>query len=417
MKGYGLVGNERGTVLFFVLGTLLGLALMGGLAIDLAFFSTAKGELQRSMDAAALAGAGQLGSDDSVFDAVRDEAQKFAGLNPTRANLSATNPTGAITLDLNPGNDPSKNIVLGIWDGTSFTSDLIPDGSTVNAVRVQYATEVPTSWLGILGLTTLPVSAYATAIANPPIDAACEPTLPIAVTSCSFFDAETGAFTSQGCGTGISFIRSNKICDDSPGSPQACNAGTWASLDGSNPTPSYLDDAIVNAANPEEGVCPVTEPSGTETSLNNGMLDNVFHTIADLCDGSHPSVSPTAKCLETLEPPLVVNGTEFTQGWEIGVMMVNPDDPDPPVCPPGALSGTATVMTYTKMVITQVFYKQQGCVVTRQNPDPQAQPYCDTTDNDLRAIFGYFRCDDFGDTASTEPLPRAALADQRRLVQ
>ncbi len=159
-----LLGNERGTVLLFVLGILLFCAVFGGLAIDLAFFSTAKGELQRSMDAAALAGAGKLGSDDSVFDAVRDETQKFAGLNPTRANLSATNPTGAITLDLNLGNDPSGNIVLGVWDGTSFTSDLIPDGSTVNAVRAQYATQVPTSWLGILGFNTLPVSAQAIAV-------------------------------------------------------------------------------------------------------------------------------------------------------------------------------------------------------------------------------------------------------------
>jgi Flp pilus assembly protein TadG len=409
MKGYWLVGNERGTVLFFVLGTLLFLAVFGGLAMDLAFFSTAKGELQRSMDAAALAGAGQLGSDDSVFDAVRDEAQKFAGLNPTRANLSATNPTGAITLDLNLGNDPSGNIVLGVWDGTSFTSDLSPDGSTVNAVRAQYATDVPTSWLGILGLTTLPVSAHATAIANPPIDAGCEPTLPLAVTQCSFFDAETGAFTNSGCGTGITFIRSNTTCDNSPDSPQGCNAGTWASLDGTTPSPSSLTDAIVNAANPAEGSCPVTESSGENAETNNGMLDPVFRTMADLCDGSHPSVTG-AKCLETLDEPLVVNGTTFTQGWEIGVMMIETE------CPPGPMSGAHEVMTYSKLVITQVFYKTRGCVID-PNPDPQAAQYCPTTDNDLRAIFGYFRCDDFGDTASTKPLPRAALAPGRRLVQ
>jgi hypothetical protein len=173
----------------------------------------------------------------------------------------------------------------------------------------------------------------------------------------------------------------------------------------------------VNAANPAEGVCPVTEPSGNEAAVNNGMLNPVFKAIADICDGSHPSVSLTgAKCEEDLIPPLVVDvnggGTiEFNQGWEIGVMMVQTE------CPPGPMSGSLPVMTYSSMVITQVFYKQQGCVVTRANPDPQAQPYCDTTDNDLRAIFGYFRCDDFGDTASTEPLPRAALADQRRLVQ
>ncbi len=161
MKGYWLVGNERGTVLIFVLGILLFCAVFGGLAMDLAFFSTARGELQRSMDAAALAGAGNLRFDDSVFDAARDEAQKFADLNPTRANLS-DNPPGAITLDLNPGNASNGNIVLGIWDAGTFAPSL--DGSQVNAVRAQYATQVPTSWLGILGFNTLPVSAQAIAV-------------------------------------------------------------------------------------------------------------------------------------------------------------------------------------------------------------------------------------------------------------
>ncbi len=165
MQGYRLRRNERGTVLLFMLGSLLFLLVFGGFAIDLAFYSTAKGELQRSMDAAALAGVGNLGFDDSVFPTVRQEAQKFALLNPTRANLSELNPTGAINLDQNIGNaDLDGDITLGAWDGTTFTPSL--DGSQVNAVRCQYATDVPTSFLGILGFNTLPLSAQAIAI-NP----------------------------------------------------------------------------------------------------------------------------------------------------------------------------------------------------------------------------------------------------------
>jgi len=155
MQGYRLRGNERGSVLIFMICTFLFLLVFGGFAIDLAFLSTARGELQRSMDAAALAGAGQLGFDDSVFGAVRLEAKKFAGLNPTRANLSELNPTGAINL-------LDEDIVLGVWDGATFTPSLV--GSEVNAVRCQYATDVPTSFLGILGINTLPVSAQAIAL-------------------------------------------------------------------------------------------------------------------------------------------------------------------------------------------------------------------------------------------------------------
>jgi hypothetical protein len=101
------------------------------------------------MDASALAGAGQLGFNDSVFPTVRQEAGRFADLNPSRV--------GAVTLDPNPANDPNGDIVLGVWDGATFTPSL--DGIQVNAVSTQYATEVPTSFLRILGFNTLPVSA------------------------------------------------------------------------------------------------------------------------------------------------------------------------------------------------------------------------------------------------------------------
>ncbi len=156
MKGHWLRGNERGSVLLFMLGTLFFLLVFGGFAIDLSIFSAVKGELQRSMDAAALAGVGNLGFDDSVFPTVRQEASNFASLNPSRV--------GAINLGLNAANDPNGDITLGIWDGATFTPSL--DGSQVNAVRTQYATEVPTSFLRILGFNTLPVSAQAIAI-NP----------------------------------------------------------------------------------------------------------------------------------------------------------------------------------------------------------------------------------------------------------
>jgi Flp pilus assembly protein TadG len=205
-------------VLLFMLGSLLFLLIFGGFAIDLAFYSTTKGELQRSMDAAALAGAAQLGLDDSTFPAVRQEAQRFAGFNPTRANLSELNPTGAINLDQNSGNADLDGVTLGVWDGATFTPSVT--GSEVNAVRCQYATTVPTSFLGILGpdLNTLPVSARAIAVSNPP-DAlppgACM--FPMGTTSCQFQNA--GAYNSLGCGSPMTFATSS-------GNPPDTQAGT-----------------------------------------------------------------------------------------------------------------------------------------------------------------------------------------------
>ena len=59
--------NERGNVLLFTFTLLVLVLVMGGFAIDFAFQAAARTELQRSIDAAALAGAGKLGFDDTVF--------------------------------------------------------------------------------------------------------------------------------------------------------------------------------------------------------------------------------------------------------------------------------------------------------------------------------------------------------------
>src|SRR5216684_8747914 len=90
--------NQRGRILLFT--TVLVVPLMiivGGLAIDLAYYGTVDGEIQRSMDAAALAGAGKLGFDSSVFPTVRSFAQSYAAANQFKV--------GTINLNLNTAND------------------------------------------------------------------------------------------------------------------------------------------------------------------------------------------------------------------------------------------------------------------------------------------------------------------------
>ena len=76
--------NEKGNVLLFTTVLVVPLLIVfGGLALDLAHLGTADDEVQRSLDAAALAGAGKLGFDSSVFPAARAWAQNYALLNPS----------------------------------------------------------------------------------------------------------------------------------------------------------------------------------------------------------------------------------------------------------------------------------------------------------------------------------------------
>ena len=346
--------DQQGSILLFT--TILVVPLMiilAGLAMDMAYFGTVDDELQRAMDAAALAGAGKLGFDSSVFPTVRNFAQSYASANRYKV--------GTISLGLNTANAPDGNIVLGIWSGGTFTPSL--DGSKVNAVRCQYSTTVPTSFLKLIGITSLASAVQAVAIANPPVTPGCgTPILPIAVVPCAFYDAGTGAFNnSNGCGTGLTWISSNKICDGSPGSSQSCNSAAWASLDGSNWTNSQIQSAITNAgsANP---TCNVTVGTGQNTYTDNGMVQPTFNLLRDTF---------TAKRTSTLAGGDVTraDGTVAYQaswgGWETGVMLVSTP------CPPGPINGQKQILTFSKFVVTQIFDQNSQCIVT-PNMDPQA---------------------------------------------
>jgi len=395
-----LRGNERGTVLLFMLGSLFFLLVFGGFAIDLAFLSTAKGELQRSMDAASLAGAGQLSFGDSTFPTVRQEAQNFANLNPTRANLSDLNPTGAISLDLNPGNDPNGDITLGVWDGATFTPST--DGTQVNAVQCQYATEVPTSFLRILGFNTLPVSARAIAIANPPNalpEGQC--LFPAGVTACTYQDA--GAFTSQGCGTAMTFKNS------SGAPPPDGNTAAWINPDGTGtPNASDLKDALAAVANGDACISTlnVTDDVGT----NNGMVQSVMSDLVGYFIDKYTASEESGTLITINDED--GNPTYTGYGWEVFVALIETD------CPfPGPINGDHQIQTFAKFIITQVINKGD-CAVDNPN-DANSAPLCGTSSPSFRGVFGYYDCSGTidGTVATSGSAPRAGIARRRRLVQ
>ena len=397
--------DQQGSVLLFTTVTLVLLLVFGGIAIDLTYFGSVRRELQRSMDAASLAGAGNLGFDDTAFPAARVAAQDYAAFNGYSDPAA-----GVISLNQNTANDPNGQIVLGIWDGGSFTPSL--DGSQVNAVRCQFATTIPTSFLRLLGRNTLPVSARAIAVSNPPLNP--EPgtcVFPIALSDCLFKDA--GPYSSNGCGQPATFISSSgKDPDEKAGT----NTAAWANLCGTS-TPSVpVTSAAINAAASvdtcgapcESGMPEQGDPIGT----SNGMQQVVF----DLLETKFKEKFNSSETYTVKDKYGNITYNEG-HGWKVFVPVIKTE------CPPKEINGEHIIDGWTEMVITQVI--NHGYCAVSNDKDKNSWPLCPPPLNPIgepivpnrRAVFGYYNCTLVKSVASREPGPRSALGTKLRLVR
>jgi Flp pilus assembly protein TadG len=409
MKLQRWLRDEKGSILLFTTALVVPLMIIfGGLALDLAHLGTVDNEVQRSLDAAALAGAGQLRFDSSVFPAARTWAQNYALLNPFRAG-GATPAT--INLNLNTPNAANGDIVLGNWNGSSFTPSL--DGTQVNAVLCRYQTTVPMTFLRLLGFTGLPVSGEAIAWATQPVTpppTAC--VFPIALSSCSF-----GGSTSLGCGATVTFISSS---DDSA---VGGNTGAWASIvPGAGSSNSEISSQVMAAAN---GTCTGTPLStGDDIPVNNGQFNNVINWLS----GNDPTAFPAKYAAS---PTLTVNGPGGPsdiayqgKGWEVFVPVIDTGAG----CPPAAINGSPPIVGWTRMVITQVLGKNGTCAVANHWAGNPWDQHCfegtkNGTATDLppawagqTGIFGYYDCTYAPAPPSPVPGPITATA-RLRLVR
>jgi Flp pilus assembly protein TadG len=407
-----ILKEERGSAVLLALGFMIFLLAMGGIAIDVAYQMTATGELQRSMEAAALAGAGKLGFNDTVFPNVRTAAIQYGVLNPYHNAFG-----DLINLDPNLSNAPNGNIVLGVWDGAAFTPSL--DGTVVNAVRCQFATTVQTSFLRVLGLQTLPVSAQAIATSNPPatLPQSVGCMFPIGLSSCFFNGA-----TSAGCGATVTFISS------SDQSAVGANSSAWVSMlptcdtSGggacSNNVTAPSTAAAIDAA--ASGQCPAsTLQAGTsEVASNNGMTASVYNNtlIPKFIEKYNEDKWYVVKKSD--------GSTSYEgKGWEVYVPVIDTGTG----CPPGAVTGDKQVVGFTRFVITQVRNNNGECAVANHWQDNPWDSKCFTDKNGTattlepgdtgsRGVYGYYDCTYIPSAPVPTPLPRSALATRLRIV-
>jgi Putative Flp pilus-assembly TadE/G-like len=407
-----LVRDQRGSVLIFTTALLVFLLVFTGLAVDLTFYMSAQGELQKSLDAAALAGAGKLGFDDSVFPTVRTFARDYSLFNGIHGFRGAPS---TVALDLNTVNADTGDIVLGIWDptkpqgfGPGQRFEPSTDGTIVNAVLCRKQVPVDTTFLRLLGFNGLTVGSFAVAVANPPSTPPPDGCLfPIGVGSCPFEGP-----TSKGCGSTITFITSSGK-DEGAGclAPPCTNTAAWVNLAGGNVNTPYLRNAIANAA----GSCPPSPlKTGDTIEAGNGMVQTVMNDL----ETAFVNKYNTSETYEITDEQ--GNITYAGKGWKVYIPIIET------ACPAGAISGGHTIVGWTEFVMTQVINKGDCAVANHWGGnqwDPIGKsPNClgtNTPPNSgaLRAIFGYYSCTIIPANPVPEPLPRSALATRLRLVR
>lgn len=427
---FGRLRNQRGQIVLFVMiAVLFLLTVGGGFTADIARLISEKQEMQASLDAAALAGAGKLGFDDTVFPAARDFAVDFANKNPTRG--------GPMALTRNDANDvtafntatmPYGDVVLGIWDprnpdgigpGLRFEPSL--DGSIVNSVMCRYKRQIPASFLSLWGLINLTVATSAIATSAQPQYPPVPCVFPIGLSSCPFQQGEV--FNSKGCGKPIKFITSN-------GQADSTNTAAWVNMAGTGtPSASDLRTQIGNAAS---GTCSNSPPAvNTQVGTNNGMSNSVFTDLRDAFK---------SKYLESVSDPTnwpTINDSDGNQvyhgpGWEVWVPVIQT------ACDAsgntGSITGDHTIIGWTKFVMTQAWDSTGGnrepiglgCVVSNSY-DSQTWPWCQQTDpaqlleglrgGASRSIFGIYACGISNSPPTQLPGPRSALSTKLRLVR
>ena len=140
------LNDQRGQVLPWVAFGMVAFLGMAGLTTDVGHAYVVRAQLQNSTNAAALAAAGSVYFTGST---VTTEANLYA------ANSGDQNPNSYVT-----GTPTVTTMCLNVLlpGGTGCTT-----GSPSNAVKVTQTASVPTYFLRVLGITSIPVSATATA--------------------------------------------------------------------------------------------------------------------------------------------------------------------------------------------------------------------------------------------------------------
>lgn len=265
--------GEKGAVAVLVAVLLLFLIGMVALVVDVGYLYATRSELQNAADAAALAGARQLGF---LYEEMSHGAQKAYDCGSCSAIVAAAtdfkNQAGGVAIEIQPA-----DVEVGRWKDKTFT----PTTAAPNAVRVS-ASRVAgnngpllTFFAGLFGKESFDVRAQAVAALTAQSTGNAE--LPVGFAT-AFFDRYAG---DDYCGEDIKFYPAGEA--SCAGwhvfNEKASSAETLRNvLDTLNPQKDVKGNKRVNIPNP------IDLGTGPEFNFTEGNLTAAFGNMKDLFD-------------------------------------------------------------------------------------------------------------------------------------
>lgn len=156
--------RQAGVVMVWVALSMLVILGLGALAVDVGFLMASRNELQNAADAAALAGAGELGNkyyNDEEYDSTWDSIIRAVAKDVGEKNKVAGD---ELLID-------NSDIHIGCWDGSNFgpCSSSSPDAVRVITRRdgENNSNQIITFFAKALGIDSVSVNANATAALTP----------------------------------------------------------------------------------------------------------------------------------------------------------------------------------------------------------------------------------------------------------
>jgi hypothetical protein len=228
---YSHVKNQKGATAIVVALTIFFLVGLAALAVDIGYVAVTRNELQNVVDAAALAGARELGHEYEGLPYPQQQlltADAAAIIGAAKA-VALENAAGGEHIIVN-----DADVIIGDWDpATKTVSPTLshPDAVKVTAFRDSSVNgPIQTFFARIFGINTVPVSATATAALTGESTAEPGSVIPIGISK-EWFNRE---LQDGYCGKVIQFY---------PTSPDSC-AG-WDTYTRWPPSESYLRKSIL----------------------------------------------------------------------------------------------------------------------------------------------------------------------------